>query len=578
MFDTLISGGTVIDGTGAERRRADVGIRDGRIVAVGVLEGSAARTIDARDRIVAPGFVDIHTHYDAQVFWDSTLSPSPLHGVTTVVGGNCGFSIAPLNPEAGGYLMRMLARVEGIPIESLEQGVPWDWTGFGEYLDRLEGRLAVNAGFLVGHSALRRVVMGEAAVEGAASDSQVEAMVKLLGESIEAGGLGFSSSRAPTHNDGEGRPVPSRHAEPSELIALCMELRKHPGTALEFLPGLGAFDDETIRLMTDLSLAANRPLNWNVLGVSSMGTALVEGQLAASDYASERGARVLALTPSQVIELHINFVSGFIFDAFPGWAPVIALPLEERKRALADPAVRETLQKGATSEQAGVLRALSTWERMKISETFTPEAAKFEGRLIGEVAEELGKTPLDTMLDLALSEDLRTSFAPFIPGDDDPSWKLRAEVWKDPRTLIGASDAGAHLDMINTFTCSTSLLGPGVREKRLISLEEAIHQITDIPARLYGIRRRGRVAEGWHADLVVFDADRIGPGPIHTRHDLPAGAGRLYAEAEGIDSVWVGGSEIVRGKECTRARPGTILRSGRDTETVEVPGDRGRSK
>ncbi len=578
MFDTLISGGTVIDGTGAERRRADVGIRDGRIVAVGVLEGSAARTIDARDRIVAPGFVDIHTHYDAQVFWDSTLSPSPLHGVTTVVGGNCGFSIAPLNPEAGGYLMRMLARVEGIPIESLEQGVPWDWTGFGEYLDRLEGRLAVNAGFLVGHSALRRVVMGEAAVEGAASDSQVEAMVKLLGESIEAGGLGFSSSRAPTHNDGEGRPVPSRHAEPSELIALCMELRKHPGTALEFLPGLGAFDDETIRLMTDLSLAANRPLNWNVLGVSSMGTALVEGQLAASDYASERGARVLALTPSQVIELHINFVSGFIFDAFPGWAPVIALPLEERKRALADPAVRETLQKGATSEQAGVLRALSTWERMKISETFTPEAAKFEGRLIGEVAEELGKTPLDTMLDLALSEDLRTSFAPFIPGDDDPSWKLRAEVWKDPRTLIGASDAGAHLDMINTFTCSTSLLGPGVREKGLISLEEAIHQITDIPARLYGIRRRGRVAEGWHADLVVFDADRIGPGPIHTRHDLPAGAGRLYAEAEGIDSVWVGGSEIVRGKECTRARPGTILRSGRDTETVEVPGDRGRSK
>lgn len=578
MFDTLISGGTVIDGTGAERRRADVGIRDGRIVAVGVLEGSAARTLDARDRIVAPGFVDIHTHYDAQVFWDSTLSPSPLHGVTTVVGGNCGFSIAPLNPEAGGYLMRMLARVEGIPIESLEQGVPWDWTGFGEYLDRLEGRLAVNAGFLVGHSALRRVVMGEAAVEGAASDSQVEAMVKLLGESIEAGGLGFSSSRAPTHNDGEGRPVPSRHAEPSELIALCMELRKHPGTALEFLPGLGAFDDETIRLMTDLSLAANRPLNWNVLGVSSMGKALVEGQLAASDYASERGARVLALTPSQVIELHINFVSGFIFDAFPGWAPVIALPLEERKRALADPAVRETLQKGATSEQAGVLRALSTWERMKISETFTPEAAKFEGRLIGEVAEELGKTPLDTMLDLALSEDLRTSFAPFIPGDDDPSWKLRAEVWKDPRTLIGASDAGAHLDMINTFTCSTSLLGPGVREKRLISLEEAIHQITDIPARLYGIRRRGRVAEGWHADLVVFDADRIGPGPIHTRHDLPAGAGRLYAEAEGIDSVWVGGSEIVRGKECTRARPGTILRSGRDTETVEVPGDRGRSK
>ena len=577
MFDTLISGGTVVDGTGAERRRADVGIRAGRIVAIGALEGPAERRIDASGRIVAPGFVDIHTHYDAQVFWDSTLSPSPLHGVTTVVGGNCGFSIAPLTPEAGGYLMRMLARVEGMPIESLEQGVPWDWTDFGDYLDRLEGRLAVNAGFLVGHSALRRVVMGEAAVEGAASDSQVAAMVKLLGESLEAGGLGFSSSRSPTHNDGEGRPVPSRHADPSELIALCAELRRHPGTALEFLPGLGSFDDETTHLMTELSLAANRPLNWNVLGVSSLGMELVESQLAASDYASERGAKVLALTPSQVLDLRINFVSGFIFDAFPGWAPVLALPLEERKRALADRAVRESLEKGATSDEAGVLRVLAAWEHMKIAETFTPEAAKHEGRLIGEVAKELGKTPMDTMLDLALSEELRTSFAPFIPGDDDPSWKLRAEVWKDPRTLIGASDAGAHLDMINTFTCSTSLLGPGVREKGLISLEEAIHQITDLPARLYGLRERGRVAEGWHADLVVFDADRIGPGPIHTRHDLPAGAGRLYAEAEGIDSVLVGGSEIVRGKECTRERPGTILRSGRDTETVEVPGDRERS-
>ena len=578
MYDCVITGGIVIDGTGSERRQSDVGVRDGRIVALGAIEGAAKRSIDARDRIVAPGFVDIHTHFDAQAFWDPTLSPSPLHGVTTVVGGNCGFSIAPLTAEAGGYLMRMLARVEGMPLESLEQGVPWDWTSFGEYLDRLENRLAVNAGFLVGHSALRRVVMGEAAVGQRADAAQIQAMVKLLGESLAAGGLGFSSSRAPTHNDGEGRPVPSRHAAPEELLALCAELREHPGTALEFLPGVGGFDDETLQLMTDLSLAANRPLNWNVLGVSSFGGRLYEKQLAASDYAAERGARIVALTPSQVMTLRINLVSGFIFDAFPGWAPVIALPPEERKRALADPAVRETLQKGATSEQAGVMRALAVWENMTVAETFTPEAARYRGRRLGEIAEELGKTPFDAMLDLALAEDLRTSFSPFIPGDDDESWKLRAEVWSDPRTVIGASDAGAHLDMIDTFTCSTSLLGPAVRDKGLLPLEEAVHQITDVPACLYGLRGRGRISEGWRADLVVFDAERIGPGPLHTRYDLPAGAGRLYAEAEGIDCVLVNGVEVVRGKEFTDARPGTILRSGRHTETVEVPGDRVRGR
>jgi N-acyl-D-aspartate/D-glutamate deacylase len=572
MYDCAISGGFVVDGTGAERRRADVGIRDGRIVALGTLDAPAAQTLDARDRIVAPGFVDIHTHFDAQAFWDPTLSPSSLHGVTTVVGGNCGFSIAPLSPEAGGYLMRMLARVEGMPLESLAQGVPWDWTSFGEYLDRLEGRLAVNAGFLVGHSALRRVVMGEAAVGEKADAGQIRAMVELLSDSIAGGGLGFSSSRAPTHNDGEGRPVPSRHAAREELVALCADLRAHPGTALEFLPGVGAFDDETVQLMTDLSLAANRPLNWNVLGVSSAGIEVTRAQLAASDHAAERGARIVALTPSQVMSLRINLVSGFLFDAFPGWAPVIALPLAERKRALADPAVRETLAKGAASPEAGAMRALAVWENLRVVETFTPEAARFRGRRLGEIARELGKTPFDALLDLALAEDLRTAFSPWIPGDDDASWKLRAEVWRDPRTVIGASDAGAHLDMIDTFTCTTSLLGPAVRERGLIPLEEAVRQLTDVPARLYGIRERGRIAVGWRADLVVFDAERVGPGPLHTRTDLPGGAGRLYAEAEGIDSVLVNGVAIAQHGKFTGARPGTILRSGRDTETVPVPG------
>jgi N-acyl-D-aspartate/D-glutamate deacylase len=572
MFDCLIKGGTLVDGSGAPRRTADVGIEGGRIAAIGRLDAPARRTLDARELVVAPGFVDIHTHYDAQAFWDGTLSPSPFHGVTTVVGGNCGFSIAPLSREAAPYLKRMLARVEGMPLESLEAGVPWDWTTFAEYLARLDGRLAVNAGFLVGHSALRRVVMGEAAIGEVADDAALREMVELLRASLAQGGLGFSSSAAPTHNDSEGRPVPSRFATREEFLALARAVRDFPGTTLEFIPTVGAFSEAQQDLMASMSLAANRPLNWNVLGVASYAPKASEAQLAASDYAAARGARVVALTPSQVMKLRINLATGFIFDALPGWAAVLGLPLPERMRALADPAVREQLQKGATSEAAGALRAIANWENMAIEETFEPANAALAGRKIGALAKERGVAPLDALLDLALSEELRTSFSPFIPGDDEASWKLRAAVWRDPRTVIGASDAGAHLDMIDTFTCTTSLLATGVREKGLLPLEEAVHQLADVPARLYGVRERGRLAPGWHADVVVFDERTVGPGPIHTRFDLPAGAGRLYAEAEGIEHVLVNGTEIVRGKQATGARPGTVLRSGRDTETVEVPG------
>lgn len=570
MLDCIIKGGSVIDGTGAPRRRADVGIRDGRIAAVGKITESARWAIDAEGKIVSPGFVDIHTHFDAQAFWDPALTPSSLHGVTTVVGGNCGFSIAPLTAAAAPYLMRMLARVEGMPLEALAAGVPWDWQSFGEYLDRLEGKVALNAGFLVGHCALRRVVMGEAAVGSAASAAQIDAMVKLLHESIAAGGLGFSSSQAPTHNDGDGKPVPSRWATREEMLALAAAVRHHEGTSLELIPTVGLFTDEHKALMASMSRAADRPLNWNVLNVVGSAPDICRSQLAASDYARQHGGRVVALTLPQPMALRLNLISGFVLDALPGWAEVIALPLEQRKRALADAEVRRRLDAGANSDEAGVFRFFGWWANYTVDETFTAENARYRGRTIGDIATELGKSPFDAMIDLALSEDLRTSFMPLIPGADDDTWRLRAEVWRDPRALIGASDAGAHLDMIDTFALTTTFLGTGVRERGLLSLEDAIHQITDRPARLYGIRDRGRIAEGWRADIVVFDAARVGPGPIHTRSDLPAGASRLYAEAEGIEHVLVNGVEVVRGKRCTGALPGSVLRSGRDTETVSV--------
>jgi N-acyl-D-aspartate/D-glutamate deacylase len=575
MLDLVIRGGTIVDGSGAPGRRGDVGIRGGRVVALGRVDEPARQTLDAAGRAVAPGFVDIHTHYDAQVFWDGTLSPSSYHGVTTVIGGNCGFSIAPLSPEAGGYLMRMLARVEGMPLASLEQGVPWSWRSFGEYLGSLAGRLAVNAGFLVGHSAVRRVVMGERAVGHEASPDELARMVDLLRQSVREGGLGFSTSLAATHNDGAGDPVPSRHASRDELIALARAISDLPGTVLEAIPGTGLWGEKEKAIMADLSLAANRPLNWNVLAPNAIAPQHTENQLSASDYARERGAVVVALTPPATPSVRINLASGFLFDAFPGWEALFKLPIEERKARLRDPAFRRKLDAGAHSEGAGLLRGLASWERMIVDQVARPEHEGIRGRKIGELAAELGKEPFDCMLDLAISEDLATSFMPTPIGDDDASWKLRAQVWRDPRAVVGASDAGAHLDMIDTFAFSTVLLG-NARERELVPLEEAVRLLTDVPARLYGLRDRGRLAEGACADVVVFDPATVASGPVYVRHDLPGGASRLYADAIGIEHVVVNGVEIVRGGEHTGALPGTILHSGRDTETVEVPGGRRR--
>jgi len=573
MFDALICGGRVADGGGGPARLADVALQDGRIAAIGTLSGPARETIDATGRIVAPGFIDIHTHYDAQVFWDPTLSPSSYHGVTTIVGGNCGFSIAPLSPDAGEYLMRMLARVEGMPLESLREGVPWDWSSFGEYLTRLDGRLAVNAGFLVGHSALRRVVMGERAVGHEASSEELEAMNALLRTSLGEGGLGFSSTRSAAHNDANGQPVPSRHASLEELYSLCRTIRDFPGTSLEMLPGTSIFTQEDKEILTQMSLAANRPLNWNLLAPRADMPEVMKNQLEASDYAAERGAVVLALTVPQEISGRVNLLSGFGFDALPRWAEVIGLPVEARMKAFADPAVREQLRRGGEEQGAGLLKALTRWAAIGIEETFEPENERWRGRKVGELAAERGVDPLDALLDLSLSEGLRTSFASPTEGQTDPeSWRMRAESWTDPRTIVGASDAGAHLDLLDTFAFSTQLLGRGVREMHLIGVEEAVRQLSDVPARLYGLRERGRIEQGWHADVVVFDVERIAKGPTYTRFDLPAGAPRLYADAEGIDHVFVNGSEIMRAGEETGARPGTVLRSGRDTETVELPG------
>ncbi len=575
MYDLVIRGGDIVDGTGAARYRGDVAIAGGRIVAVGDIAdaGDTAQTIDAAGAVVAPGFIDVHTHLDAQVFWDDTVGPSPLHGVTTALAGNCGFTIAPLSadPADGEYLKRMLARVEGMPLESLEVGVPWgSWTTTGEYLDAVDARRpAINLGFMVGHSALRRVVMGEASVEREATADELTRMSQLLHDGLAAGGLGFSSSWARTHNDADGHMVPSRYASRDEIIELCRVAGEHEGTSLEFIPFVGPMEQRHFELMADMSAAAQRPLNWNVLTVSASNMDSVYHQLQAGDIARQRGGKVVALTVPFTFGLRLNLASGFVLDAIQGWEDVMLLPRDEKMRQLADPAVRARLAELAATEP-GPLRGMANWSTYTIYDVKHPDNERFRNRLVSDIAEEMGTTAWDALVDIALVDDLQTSFGRGDPPDNRADWEARVKVWRDGRAIVGASDAGAHLDLFGSFNYSTRMLSGAVRTHQLMPVEEAVNLLTDVPAQLYGLRDRGRLAAGFHGDVVVFDADTIGSDPLGMQFDLPGGAGRLTAGATGVRNVVCNGAEIVREGVYTEARPGRTIRSGRDTATASL--------
>lgn len=566
MYDVIIRGGDVIDGTGAPRQRTDVGITADRITTIGDLADAEARSmIDATGRAVTPGFIDVHTHVDAQVFWDPTVSPSPLHGVTTVIGGNCGFSISPLgdDPADGDYLMRMLSRVEGMPLRALQEGVPWNWSTTAEYLAALEGTLSINAGFKVGHSALRRVVMGAEATRRAATSAEVAQMCDLLRAGLDAGAIGFSSSWSETHNDTEQKMVPSRYAERVELIALCSVLADHPGTSLEFIPAIGPFDDEIADLMADMAVAAHAPLNWNVLTVFPQTLDACFEKLRTSDVAEARGAKVVGLTAPMSLDFRMSFASGFLLDAVPGWEEAMLLPKVEKIALLSDR--RERARLGEIAAARHNMRHFTNWAKMTIFHTAAAANAGHLGRNIGEIAAELGKSPWDTLCDIALADDLETSFGHPSVVEPDEYWEARVKVWRDRRAVIGASDAGAHLDMFFSANYATITLQEAVAKRHLLPLEEAVNLLTAVPADLYFLRDRGRLLEGAYADVLVFDEDHIGSKEMEMRTDLPAGAARLYAEAVGIDHVLCNGVEVVCHGEFSDARPGTVLRSGTHT-------------
>jgi N-acyl-D-aspartate/D-glutamate deacylase len=575
MLDTVIRGGTVVDGTGSDGRRADVGIRDGRIVAVGKVDEDANEVVDAGGLVVAPGIVDPHTHYDAQLFWDSAASPSNLHGVTSVMAGNCGFTLAPLADEDADYMRRMMAKVEGMPLPALEQGVPWGWKSFGDYLGALEGRIGLNVGFLVGHCALRRNVMGADSVGNEASDEQLAAMVDLLKESIAAGGLGFSTTLSFTHSDGDGQPVASRWASRDEVLALCRAVSEHEGTTLEYVTDgcLRGFSDDEVELMADMTLAGRRPLNWNVLTIDSKEPQRYQDQIAACEHARERGGTAIALTMPVLVEMNMSFLNYCALFMLPGWSEVMNLPVPERMAKLRDPSVRRWMNEKARSPEAGVIARLASWGRYMIGDTYSEANAGLKGRVVADLAERENRGTFDTLVDIVLNDDLKTVLWP-LPSDSDlRSWQMRAEAWDHPLVMIGGSDAGAHLDRMCGAPYPTSFLADSLRGRQLVSMERCIQLMTQAPAQLFGLRDRGEVREGFHADLIAFDPTTVASGEVQLVEDLPGGTGRLFADAIGMHRVMVNGTSIVVDGTPTDARPGTVLRSGRDTTTVPIPAD-----
>jgi len=573
MLDLLIQGGTLVDGTGAPGRRADVGVRDGRVVAIGSIDEAADEVVDATDLVVTPGFVDPHTHYDAQLFWDPIAASSSVHGVTSVIGGNCGFTLAPLDARDADYTRRMMAKVEGMPLRALEEGVPWQWSSFAEYLGALEGNIGVNAGFLVGHCALRRKVMGPDAIGNEATPDQVADMARLLHQCVDEGGLGFSTTLSFTHADGDGQPVASRWAARDEVLALCDAIRTHEGTTLEYVTDgcLRGFRPDEVELMADMTLAARRPLNWNVLTIDSKEPERYREQLAANENAAAKGGRAIALTMPVLVEMNMSFLTYCALFMLPDWDSVMGLPVPERMAKLRDPNVRRFLAERARSPEAGVIARLNDWGRYLLGDTYSPANEGLKGRRVDDVAKERGLDPFDALLDIVLADDLRTILWPLPTDSDEASWQLRKEAWARDDVLLGGSDAGAHLDRMCGAPYTTRFLADSLRGRRLVPLERAVQLITQAPAELFGLRDRGVVVEGAHADLTVVDPETVDMQDVTLVHDLPGGVGRLAAGSTGVHRVYVNGRAIVTDGAVTGNLPGTVLHSGRDTMTVPVP-------
>ncbi|HXJ84116.1 MAG TPA: amidohydrolase family protein [Candidatus Methylomirabilis sp.] len=556
MLDLLIKNARICDGTGAPSFTGSLGIADGIIRHVGKTNGQTAeRVIDGDGLVLAPGFVDPHTHYDAQIAWDPLLTCSPWHGVTTVIMGNCGVGVAPVKPATREILMQDLVNVEAIPYDVMKAGIDWQWESYGQYLDAIDRRgLGINVAGLVAFTPLRHYVMGEASFERPATDDEIRTMRRLLREAVEAGAFGFTTTTSRNHVGYQGRPLACRNASRDELIGVVRGLHDVGRGAIEIIlnsGGMYAVSDDDIELLRALTQASGRPVTWLALFAHP-------GQ---PDYHDQTFTRlgdlvkqaVPQVTPRPIMSQG-DLKNPTMFGSFVSWQKAFNRPAEEQIGLYRDPAFREAFRQELDSRKRNHL-----WGQMRVLEVSRPHLARHVGRTIEEIAAAEGKRPVDTYFDLGIADNLETRFQSST-FNFDPAGVER--LITDDRCLVGLSDGGAHVDFICDVGYATALLDLWVRKRGVLSLEKAVHKLTEVPARLFGIPDRGVLAEGRVADLVLFDAATVTAKAPRYAYDLPCHGRRLVSESEGIKATFVAGTQLYDESKHTGAMPGRILRSG----------------
>ena len=553
MHDLVIRNAQLIDGLGNPPRHGALAVAAGRIVAIGEDVGPGWQVVDARGLALAPGIIDNHTHYDAQVTWDPDLTASSSLGVTTAVIGNCGFTIAPCRPEDRDLVMRNLTNVEGMSLDALRAGIRWDFESFPEYLAMLERNgLGLNLAAFAGHSSIRTFVMREDARRRAAAPEEVEAMRGLVAEAMRVGAIGFATSTSPAHNGDGGLPMPSRLADDAELLALTGAVR---GAGLFMLTKGG---HTKVSFLEEIAARNGRPVVIAALLHSSINPGAVFRDLDEIGAANARGRRLIGAISCCPLSMDFTLQAPYPFEGLEAWKPALGRKGDAFTRVIADRRFRDAIRMELA--QPAVFRLFSgEWDKVYVVEVASPARRGLESRSLAEVGREQGKDPLDALLDLALMEDLKTVFVALLLNSDE---EAVARLITHPHSLVSLSDAGAHLTFFNDAGFGLHLLGRWVRELGTLSLVDAVRKLTSDPARLFGIPDRGRLEVGCAADLLLFDPATVDRGPKRRVFDLPAGAPRLVTPGIGVHGVWVNGERVAdeRGPIPSAPRAGKLLR------------------
>jgi N-acyl-D-aspartate/D-glutamate deacylase len=556
-YDLLIKNGTVVDGVGTPRYRADIAVAGGKIAEIGKITAGAKTTLDASDLIVAPGFIDPHTHYDAQICWDPLITSSSWHGVTTVVMGNCGVGIAPCRPEVREIAAWDLVNVEAIPFEVLTKGITWEWVTFPEYMDAAQKRgCGINVGFMAPLTPFRHFVMGEASMERAATAEETDKIKALLKEAVAAGAFGFTTTNVAQHIGYKGRPIACRNASWDELKAYSNALKELGKGCIELAltNSVSVVDESEYALLDMLLTESGRPVTWLALLNRDDMPEACQNTLRVTEPLIKKGA--VAQVTCRPLVIQIDLRSPFIFANLPCWKPAFQQPVEEQKRLYREPAFRQAFRKEMEAPKVFT----GKWERAVVHEVGNPAMKHLVGRSVADIARERGTDGIDTFLDLAIEDDLQLQYTYELFNANE---ERIPELITDPRVMVGLSDGGAHVDMLCDAGYCTYLLGTWVRDRGVMTLEQAVKRLTSEPAAFYGITQRGAIKPGLAADFAIFDFHTVGSkkrGEMRT--DLPGGGRRLVMPAQGVEYVIVNGQVLYEHGRHTGALPGQVLRSG----------------